>query len=118
MISAAAKARGYKQWILRFDCMGLRGDDLSTQSFERWANGRADRLQVKFVLFAEEGEAVWQFKATSARWSRAQDQSAMIEFRPRVLAELGSGRLDRLEPGNDVSTGPGGTGGSCARSAP
>lgn len=99
MISTAAKARGYKQWILRFDCIALQGGDLSAQSFERWTNGLADRLQVKFVLFAEEGEALWRFKPTSARRCRAQDQSALIEFRARVLAELGSGRLDRLDPG-------------------
>jgi hypothetical protein len=99
MISTAAKARGYKQWILRFDCIALQGGDLSAQSFERWTNGLADRLQVKFVLFAEEDDAPWRFKPTSARWSRAQDQSAMIGFRARVLAELGSGRLDQLDSG-------------------
>jgi Family of unknown function (DUF6011) len=61
-----------------------------------WASGITDRARPKFDLFAEEGDSEWRSRPTRVGWSRDLDTAAAIDFRARVLSELRSGRLDRL----------------------
>jgi len=100
MISPAAKARGFVQRVILFECLAVQGDDLSAAVFQP-GNSHMAPFRLNFELFAEDGAEAWTFRPTHIRWSRRQEhpEIASAGFRARVLTELGSGRLDRLEPG-------------------
>jgi hypothetical protein len=95
MISAAAKARGWRQRVILFQGVAVQGEDLSLAAFLP-GNSHLGEFRLNFDLFAEEGAEAWAFKAKNVRWRRGQDHTLAIPFRDRVAAELRAGRLDRL----------------------
>jgi Family of unknown function (DUF6011) len=87
--------------LLRFECLGAEceGADAKLLGTRKDINGQY--LRLGFDIYADvSGE--WSFKPRSAGWHQGGDRQSkadrLVRLRDRLLSELRSGRLDKIDP--------------------
>jgi hypothetical protein len=90
-ISEESKAHGFQQLVLKFLGRTVHGSPIPADPFSKHVKGL---YELRFRLYAAEGDAAWTFKVESS-WGRLPLDQA-LEYKTRVVAALP--RLTSLDP--------------------